>query len=846
MASLDAKNLLRRLTLNTSSSNPSTSSATASPPHGNGGKGVANSPTPNGLYVLDGYKPLISKAKLASPHLHADVPMLADHREASASPIVVPTPPSRDLDGYASPSMAVQTPPLRDFDSYASNPPIAVPTPPARDFDGYAPTPAIARDLGSFTSSPSIAAPIPQSRDFGSYTSTPSIAIPTPPPRELDGYTPTSSIPVPSPPPIIFDDYTSAPLIAVPTPPSRDSYTSSPSIAVPTRPPRNLDGNISTPSTVAPPSPARDFGNAIEEDLTKENEPCAQISPSEDPACHRRSVSISFDPNVTLDNGRQHALDEPLPKPKSGIGIGLRGRSMLKELADEQTHTQPLRAHSDSERAKYDPITGEPIVRRGRRVGTENGMLQLQPGQSHYPLVQSTVDALARNSDLQDRPRMPSLTSEITASPLIDEVRTPLRQPAEYSLSPLGMYPHLDEPTSLLETSAWPTVPRSPRFTAAHRSFSHSLDKRGINHRSRRTASERCASGNSMSPASAYLSMWIPAGKAAASQPDDEGQEVGAYVIGKQIGFGGFSVVKEAFTIENDRRIRRAVKIVRKRVAGKEERENERLQAEFEHEVLLWRLLNHRHTLPLIAVYDTEFATFCFTQLNTGGTLFDLIRDNRQGLESDLARRYSFQLASALRYLHEDVHVVHRDIKLENCLLDMTGPHAAIEGGNLLLCDFGMAEFVTSDGTAEARDGSQYPYEKIDRPHKNIGPSETSTSIVGSLQYAAPELVRGSNDAFTTAVDMWAFGAVAFCLLTGRLPFQDTFQPRVPLLIMRGDWDELALRSSHGAAGSEDAVVEFIRGCLQLDIDIRWNVGQVLTCEWLESWKEEDDDGWKF
>ncbi|KAH0563393.1 hypothetical protein GP486_002039 [Trichoglossum hirsutum] len=836
MASLDTKNLFRRLTLSSSSSNPSTSSATASPAHGNGGKGAVNSSTPNGLYGPDGYKPLISKPKLASPRLHD-----ADHGEdfAPASPMAVPTPPARDLDGHVSPSIAVPTPPLRDFDGYGSKPLTAVP-PPARDFDGYAPTPPKARDLGSITSSPSIAAP----RDFGGYTSTPSIAIPTTPLRGLDGYTPTSSIPVPTPPSIIFDDYTSAPLIAVPTPPPRDGYTSNPSIAVPARPPRNYDSNTSTPSAAVPTPQARGLGSTIEkEDLTKEDERHAQPHPSENTASHRRSVSISFDPHVTLDNGRQHALDEPLPKPRSGINIGLK-RSMLRELADEQAHMQPVRAHSDSDREKYDPITGERIVRRGRRVGTENSMLQLQPGQSHYPFVQSTVDALARNSDLQDRPRMPSLTSEITASPLIDEVRTPLREPAEYSLLPRGMYP-LDEPTSLLETSAWPMVPRSPRFNAAHRSFSHSLDKRGVN-RNRRSASDRCASGDSMSPASAYLSMWNIAGKPVAPQPDDEGQEVGAYVIGKQIGFGGFSVVKEAFTIEDDKRVRRAVKIVRKRVAGKEERENERLQAEFEHEVLLWRLLNHRHILPLIAVYDTEFATFCFTQLNTGGTLFDLMRENRQGLKSDLARRYSFQLASSLRYLHEDVHVVHRDIKLENCLLDMTGPLAAIEGGNLLLCDFGMAEFVTSDGTAEARDGSQYTYEKTDRPHKNIGPSETSTSIVGSLQYAAPELVKGSTDeAFTTAVDMWAFGIVVFCLLTGHLPFQDTFQPRVPLLIMRGDWDEPAIRSAHGAVGSEDAVVELMRGCLQLDIDIRWNVSQVLNCEWLGNC-EEDDDGWKF
>jgi serine/threonine protein kinase len=802
--------------------------------------------------------------------------------------IPVPVLSGRDFDSHTStPSMPVPVSSGRDSDSHLPTPSIPVPVLPGRDFDGHTSNPPIpvpvlsGRDLDSHTSTPPIPVPVPSGRDFDSHTSTPSVVAPTFLANAINSRTstPTATVSAPlskgydiqiAPPPIgvstppatEIEDGNSAPSMTKSTPLAGELEDGSPpppitlraspavdleggtltsSTAVPTALTREVEDSTSTFPTLTSTHPTSYPDSAVEEGPAQEDEPRPKPPGEKDAGGHRRSVSISFDPNVTLDNGHQYALEQPLPKPQSGIDIGLRGRSMLKELADEQMHHVPARAHSDSERTKYDPVTGEP-VRHGRRIGSEN-MSQLQPGQSHYPLIQSTIDALARNSDLQDRPRMPSLTSEITASPLIEEVRTPLQQPAEYSLSPLGMYPHLDEPTSLLETSAWPTVPRSPRMIATHRSFSQSLDKRGIKHRSRRAQSDRSPSGTSMSPASAYLSMWVPAGKPVPSEPDDEGQEVGAYVIGKQIGFGGFSVVKEAFTIENDVRVRRAVKIVRKKVMGKKERENEQLQTDFEHEVLLWRLLNHRHILPLIAVYDTDFATFCFTQLNTGGTLFDLVRDNRKGLKSELAKRYSFQLASALRYLHEDMHVVHRDIKLENCLLDMTGPHALTEGGNLLLCDFGMAEFVTSDGTAETRDGSQSSFDNI---HKNIGPSDTSTSIVGSLPYAAPERVNGSTEPLTTAVDMWAFGVVVFCLLTGDLPFQDTFQPRVPLLIMRGDWDEEALRSAQGAIGSEDMIVEVVRGCLQLDIDMRWNVGQVLASEWLENCKEEDEDGWKF
>lgn len=346
-----------------------------------------------------------------------------------------------------------------------------------------------------------------------------------------------------------------------------------------------------------------------------------------------------------------------------------------------------------------------------------------------------------------------------------------------------------------------------------------------------------------MSPASAFLSMW---GKdEATAQPDDEGQEVGDYVLGKQIGFGGFSVVREAFTIEDGERVQRAVKIVRKQVSGKEDRENEQLQAEFEHEVGLWRCLIHPHILPLIAVYETNFATFCLTRLNSGGTLFDVVRSNRKGLDGTQARRYAYQLAEAIRYLHEDVRVVHRDIKLENCLVDRSNHEDAAEGGNILLCDFGMAEFITS----ETRSNSPDPYENAsDRPpSKSIGPSETSTSIIGSLQYASPELVAGPPGLLKTSVDIWAFGVVVYALLVGNLPFNHPLPSKVQKMIVAGDWSQTALSQARGVQDNVQDALDLLRGCLELESDARWDVSQVLGCSWLHGCRElygEADSGW--
>ncbi|MCJ1257907.1 hypothetical protein MMC24_005735 [Lignoscripta atroalba] len=562
-----------------------------------------------------------------------------------------------------------------------------------------------------------------------------------------------------------------------------------------------------------------------------------ELSPLEE-FLRTRRPSISFSPQVILDSGHRRALDEPLPKLE--IKPRQRGRSLLQELSERPVRSPLARTHSETDRAKYNPVTGE-LLKPSPKI--EQARDRRRPAQlrSHYPLLQSTINGLESDPYARNSQQSASLTSDSTASPIFEEVRTPSEAPMDCLLSPMSPYSPFYHPTSLEESSAWP----KPRHQgSSSRAKSYTFERNGSIRQGRRQGSRRSTS-SSMSPATAFLAKW---GKedTAPPEPDDEGQEVGDYVLGKQVGFGGFSVVREAYTLEGDKRVCRAVKIVRKQVHGKEDIENEQLQAEFEHEVGLWRCLSHQHILPLVAVYVTDFATFCFTQLNSGGTLFDLVRANRQGIRKDLARRYAYQLASAIRYLHEDVRVVHRDIKLENCLIDLSHPNAAAEGGKLLLCDFGLAEFVTSDTRSNTPDA----YERAtDRPlPRNIGPSDTSTSVAGSLQYASPELILSPNGILDPTVDIWAFGVVVYSLLVGDLPFQHTFQPRVQMMILAGEWDREALRKGKGSEGCEDEVEELVSGCLEMDVEERWNIGNILESRWLNGCQEmleEVRGGWR-
>ncbi|KAF1941471.1 protein kinase kin1 [Clathrospora elynae] len=510
----------------------------------------------------------------------------------------------------------------------------------------------------------------------------------------------------------------------------------------------------------------------------------------------QRKTSISFNSEVRLDTGEGVGLGVPVPK------------------ASRQSHSHTPESGSysdDSPEYKELPYS----VRRH---------MQYRVGESRYPLVQTTVDDLA--SDPEYRDQVASLTSDTTASPPLDEAKTPIEVPSEYMLSPMSA-------TSSMEFPGF-----SPRLIAPARtkSYRSEIGEDGsLRRASRRSSTRSGRSLSSMSPAASFLARY-KASEAPIKppEPDDEGQGIGydgEYIIGKQIGYGGFSIVKEVTSIEDGKPVVNAVKIVHKLLQNKSEFENEQIQTQFDHEVEIWRFLRHPYILPLLRVYTTDHATFCITKLNKGGTLFDLVRDTRRkkqaGLPAHLVKRYAYQLASAMRYLHNDVQVVHRDIKLENCLVDMTVSDAERDGGDVLLCDFGMADFIISD----QRDGPE-PHSIGD--NQNIGPADTSTSIAGSLQYAAPELFSAPGPLFSPAADIWAFGVVIFALLTATLPFNDGLDIKTMEKIQNCQWDAELVRNAEAVQGGgvEDALA-LVKGCLDMDVEKRWNVHDILECAWL-------------
>ena len=315
------------------------------------------------------------------------------------------------------------------------------------------------------------------------------------------------------------------------------------------------------------------------------------------------------------------------------------------------------------------------------------------------------------------------------------------------------------------------------------------------------------------SPATMFLSSFMSPQKPS-KNPDDEGEIISGYTLGDIIGYGGSSIIRRASSASGDIA---AVKIIRRSdlvKAGNPHQARKRLQ----HEASIWSTLSHEHILPLFSAHHTSHADYFFTLYCPAGSLFDILkRDGRPALPQDDAGMMFRQVVRGLRYLHEITHLVHRDMKLENVLVD--------EMGMCRIGDFGMTRKIGSEDSEDTDYPTDQPLDMLSPGNhsvhrtvsmtvpsfkRQLGNSQTrhrhntsrhrnSTSSnqptqplqPGSLPYAAPELLLPQTSDMLRphpGQDIWALGVMLYTLLTGRLPFVDSFEPRLQMKILNGEF----------------------------------------------------------
>ncbi|XP_035780502.1 uncharacterized protein LOC118460362 isoform X1 [Anopheles albimanus] len=214
----------------------------------------------------------------------------------------------------------------------------------------------------------------------------------------------------------------------------------------------------------------------------------------------------------------------------------------------------------------------------------------------------------------------------------------------------------------------------------------------------------------------------------------------------KKLGQGTYGKVQLGINKETGQEV--AIKTIKK---SKIETEADLIR--IRREVQIMSSVQHPNIIHIYEVFENREKMVLVMEFAAGGELYDYLSE-RKVLAEEEARRIFRQVSTAIYYCHKH-KICHRDLKLENILLD--------ENGNAKIADFGLSNVFDEQ--------------------------RLLATFCGSPLYASPEIVKGTPYQ-GPEVDCWSLGVLLYTLVYGAMPFDGANFKRLVKQISAGDYFE--------------------------------------------------------
>jgi myosin I len=151
---------------------------------------------------------------------------------------------------------------------------------------------------------------------------------------------------------------------------------------------------------------------------------------------------------------------------------------------------------------------------------------------------------------------------------------------------------------------------------------------------------------------------------------------------------------------------------------------------QFVTELQIHSKLHHPNIVDFYRAFAFGSSTFVVLEIADNGSLADALK-KRKNFSMPEIRRFLIQTCGAVKYLHQR-NIVHRDLKTGNLFLD--------KNMNIKVGDFGLAAVLLTQNDIGAR----------------------RTTMCGTPNYLAPEILEKGGKGHNEKVDLWAIGIIAY------------------------------------------------------------------------------------